>query len=178
DSFNRMMVILLATLLGAGVLGVWVSRRLVKPLLSLTAGAKPIAAGDYETRVLATTRDEFGVLANTFNQMADALEARAAERSQAQEALSRANAELELRVGERTAQLVAAERAARESEAELNAYFDASPVGMVVVNQQLRYVKANQRLGDMTKVPIDTRLGRTVREVTPVLADILEPLYE
>ena len=177
DSFNRMMGILLATLLGAGVLGVLVSRRQVKPLLNLTETAKMIAAGNYDTRVVATTHDEIGLLANTFNQMADALEARAAERTQAQEALSRANAELEERVGERTAQLVAAERAARDSEAELNAYFDASPVGMLVVDRQLRYLKANQRLAEMTRVPVDVRLGKTVREIIPFLADILEPLY-
>jgi two-component system sensor histidine kinase/response regulator len=178
ESFNRMMGILLATLLAAGVLGVLISRRQVKPLLKLTEGAKTIAGGNYDTRVVATTNDEIGVLADTFNQMADALEARAAERTRAQEALSLANAELEQRVGERTAQLVTAERAARESEAELNAYFDASPVGMVVVDRQLRYLKANQRVGEMTKVPVDARLGKTVREIAPFLADILEPLYQ
>ena len=116
--------------------------------------------------------------------MAEAMEKRTSERAQAQEALSRANNELEQRVGERTAQLVAeiserkgAEQAARESEAELKAYFDASPVGMVLVDRQLRYLKANQRLADMTKVSIDGRLGKTVREILPSLADILEPLY-
>ena len=103
----------------------------------------------------------------------------------AQEALSRANNELEQRVGERTAQLVAeiserkgAEQAARESEAELKAYFDASPVGMVLVDRELRYLKANQRLADMTKVSIDGRIGKTVREILPAIADILEPLYK
>ena len=162
--------------MAAGVFGLWVARRLVKPLLKLTEGAKTIAAGNYDTRVVATTRDEIGVLANTFNQMAEAMEKRASERAQAQEALSRANNELEQRVGERTAQLVAeiserkgAEQAARESEAELNAYFDASPVGMVLVDRQLRYLKANQRLADMTKVSIDGRLGKTVREILPAI---------
>ena len=178
ESFSRMMVVLLATLLGAGALGVVVSRRQVKPLLKLTESAKTIAAGNYDTRVVVTTHDEIGALANTFNQMADALEARAAERTQAQAALSRANAELERRVEERTAQLVTAERAARESEAELNAYFDASPVGMVVVDRQLRYLKANQRIVEMTKVPTDVRIGKSVRELLPELADVLEPLYQ
>ena len=184
ESFNRMMVILLVTLLAAGVLGVLISRRQVKPLLKLTDGAKTIAAGNYDARVVATTRDEIGVLANTFNQMAEAMEKRTSERAQAQEALSRANNELEQRVGERTAQLVAeirerkgAEQSARESEAELKAYFDASPIGMVLVDRQLRYLKANQRLADMTKVSIDERIGKTVREILPSLADILEPLY-
>ena len=185
ESFNRMMGVLLATLLAAGILGVLVSRRQVKPLLNLTAGAKSIAAGNYDTRVIATAHDEIGILANTFNQMAEAMEKRASERAQAQEALSRANSELEQRVGERTSQLVAeiserkgAEQAARESEAELNAYFDASPVGMVLVDRQLRYLKANQRLADMIEVSIDARLGKTVREILPSMADILEPLYQ
>jgi PAS domain S-box-containing protein len=185
ESFNRMMSILLATLLAAGVLGVFVSRRQVKPLLNLTEGATRIAGGNYDTRVVVTTRDEIGILANTFNQMAGAMEKKASERDEAQAALSRANSELEQRVGERTAQLVAeigerkgAEQAAREREAELNAYFDASPVGMVLVDRELRYLKANQRLADMTKVSIDARLGKTVREIVPSFADILEPLYQ
>jgi two-component system sensor histidine kinase/response regulator len=117
--------------------------------------------------------------------MAEAMDKRVSERAQAQEALSRANNELEQRVEERTAQLVAeiserkgAEQAARESEAELKAYFDASPVGMVLVDRELRYLKANQRLADMTKVSIDGRIGKTVREILPAIADILEPLYK
>jgi PAS domain S-box-containing protein len=185
QSFDRMMIILLATLLAAGVFSVLISRRQVKPLLKLTEGAKTIAAGNYQTRVIATTRDEIGVLANTFNQMAEAMQKRASERDQAQEALSRANNELENHVRERTAQLVAeigerkgAEQAARESEAELNAYFDASPVGMVLVDRQLRYVKSNRWLADMTKVSIEGRLGKTVREILPSLADTFEPLYQ
>ena len=44
---------------------------------------------------MATTHDEIGVLGDAFNQMADALEERAAERTLAQTALSRANAELD-----------------------------------------------------------------------------------
>jgi PAS domain S-box-containing protein len=180
-----MMGVLLATLVAAGLLGVLVSRRLVQPLLKLTEGAKAMATGSYGTRVVATTHDEIGVLANTFNQMAaESMEKRACERTQAQEALSRVNDELERRVEERTAQLVAeiserkaAEQAARESETELNAYFDASPVGMVMVDRQLRYLKANQRLADMTNVPIDARLGKTVREILPSFADVFEPLY-
>ena len=106
------------------------------------------------------------------------LEENSIELEQARDKLRNLNEGLEKRIGERTAQLVAAERAARESEAELNAYFDAAPVGMVLVDRQLRYLKANQRMADMSKVSIDARLGKTVREIDPFLADIFEPLYQ
>jgi HAMP domain-containing protein len=134
ETFNEMLGLLVVTLVGAALFGLWVARRLAKPILKLTEGAKTIAAGKYETRMGATTRDEIGVLTNTFNYMAEAMEKRTSERAQAQEALSRANNELEERVVVRTEQLVAeiaerkaAENAARQSQAQLNAYFDASP---------------------------------------------------
>ena len=88
-------------------------------------------------------------------------------------------------VAERAAQLVAeieeckqAEEAMRESEARLNAYFTASPNGMAMVDPQLRYMKVNQRLADLTGVPLESHVGKTIRETVPQLADILEPLYQ
>ena len=70
------------------------------------------------------------------------------------------------------------EQRLRESEAQLNAYFNASPAGMAMVDPQLRYLKVNQRLADMTGLPIEEHLGKTIREIVPQLADILEPLYQ
>ncbi len=43
---------------------------ITRPLKELKAGALRIATGDFTTRVLVRTRDEIGVLAGTFNQMA------------------------------------------------------------------------------------------------------------
>jgi two-component system sensor histidine kinase/response regulator len=93
--------------------------------------------------------------------------------------------ELEQAVAERTAQLVAeieerkeAEEGMRESEAQWNAFFDASPTGMGMVDPQLRYMKVNQRLADITGVPLKSHIGKTIREIVPQLADILEPLYQ
>ena len=114
-----------------------------------------------------------------------ALRREVSERTKAQESLVRANSELEQRVTERTAELVTeigerkqAEAATRESEAQLNAYFDASPAGMSMVDPQLRYLKVNQRLADTTGLPVEEHRGKTIREIVPHLADILEPLYQ
>ena len=110
--------------------------------------------------------------------MADTLEKRIAERDQAQTALARANNELEERVAERTAELSSEVSERKQTEAELNAYFNAAPLGMVLLDPQLRYLKANQRLTEMTRVAIDARIGKTVREISPSMADILEPVYQ
>ena len=192
ETFNGMLGLLVVTLAGATLFGLWVARRLAKPILKLTEGAKTIAAGHFDARVVVTSRDEIGGLANAFNHMADALDEtlsalqrEVAERTEAQESLARVKNELEQRVGERTAQLVAeigerkqAEEALRDSEAQLNAYFNASPTGMSMLDPQLRYIKVNQRLADMTGLPIEAHVGKTVREVVPQMADIIEPLFQ
>ncbi len=86
--------------------------------------------------------------------------------------------------GSRTVELLAeigerkqAEESARESEAQLNAYFNASPAGMSMVDPQLRYIKVNQRLADITGRPVEEHRGKSIRQIVPQLADILEPLY-
>ena len=173
--------VLFATLAGAAGFGLWVAGRLARTVLKLTEGAKNIAAGHFDARVVVTTHDEIGALANAFNQMADALEENlgalqreVAERNRAQESLACANNELERRVEE----LKQAEEATRESEAQLNAYFNASPTGMGMVDPQLRYLKVNQRLADIIGLSVEEHHGRTIREVVPQLAYILEPLYQ
>ena len=55
EAFNRMLGILFATLAGAAGFGLWLARRLAKPVLKLTKGAKTIAAGHFETRVDVVT---------------------------------------------------------------------------------------------------------------------------
>jgi putative nucleotidyltransferase with HDIG domain len=57
-------------------LGFWVARRVSVPLVDLTAGARRIADGDFSTKVDARSRNELGVLAETFNDMTDSLRER------------------------------------------------------------------------------------------------------
>jgi signal transduction histidine kinase/CheY-like chemotaxis protein/HPt (histidine-containing phosphotransfer) domain-containing protein/HAMP domain-containing protein len=192
ETFDRMLGILFATLAGAAGCGLWLARRLAKPVLTLTKGAKTIAAGHLDTRVPVTTHDEFGTLALAFNQMADAMEVNlstlrreVAERTQAQESLAHANIELERYVQERTAQLDTemgghklAREKMREAEAQLDAYFGAFPAGLAIVDSQLRHLKVNQRLASMNGLPIAETEGKTLGEIVPHLAPILEPVFQ
>ncbi|GAM07796.1 sensor protein ZraS [Geobacter sp. OR-1] len=52
------------------------SRGIVKPLQELTNGVRKLAEGDTGSRVIATSSDEVGELAKSFNHMADELEVR------------------------------------------------------------------------------------------------------
>jgi two-component system, OmpR family, sensor histidine kinase VicK len=50
-----------------------VARKLAGPLRALAAGARRIENGDLSQRVSITQLDEVGMLANSFNRMAEAL---------------------------------------------------------------------------------------------------------
>jgi PAS domain S-box-containing protein len=72
DTLGIITGIALAAVLSAIVLGVFVTRGIANPLADLTTTSQRIAAGDLKARVVGiTSRDEIGVLATTFNAMAD-----------------------------------------------------------------------------------------------------------
>ena len=59
--------------------------------------------------------------------------------------------------------------------AEIEAYYDTAPVGLCVLDNELRYVRINERLAEINGLPVSEHLGRTIREVLPELADQAEP---
>ncbi len=58
----------------AFIIGSLLFRQIISPIRSVTEAARKIAAGDLNERVPEYSRDEVGQMAQTFNQMADALE--------------------------------------------------------------------------------------------------------
>ena len=58
------------------------SRRFVKPIRRLSSGARALAAGDYNLRIEAKSRDELGRLCHHFNELARTLEANEQSRRQ------------------------------------------------------------------------------------------------
>jgi methyl-accepting chemotaxis protein len=63
----------MAVLLAAAA-GMWVSRKFSAPLEKLTSTTAQMAAGNLAARASIEGQDEFGILANSFNQMADNIE--------------------------------------------------------------------------------------------------------
>ena len=59
---------------------------------------------------------------------------------------------------------------------ELEAVYANAPVGLCVLDRDLRFVRINERLAEMNGTSVAEHLGRTVREVLPDLADEAEPM--
>jgi PAS domain S-box-containing protein len=60
--------------------------------------------------------------------------------------------------------------------AEIEAIYQSAPIGLNVLDTELRFVRINQRLADINGLPIEAHIGRTVRELFPDLADTFEQL--
>ncbi len=62
-------------------------------------------------------------------------------------------------------------------EQALKAFLDASPAGLTIIDSQLRFVWINQTLAEINGLPVEEHLGKTIREVLPLLAPTVEPLF-
>ena len=60
--------------------------------------------------------------------------------------------------------------------AELEYLYQNIPVGLALVDEELRYIKANERLSQMNGVPVEQIIGATVAQVIPELKDKVEPI--
>lgn len=76
---NGQMFILIVESLGFGLLisillSFLLSKTMITPISRLTEGAKRVAEGDFAHEIQVTSRDEIGILTNTFNNMAGQLQ--------------------------------------------------------------------------------------------------------
>ncbi len=65
------LLVFVLTILVIFLLSWWLSTRIVGPMMELTEGAQRIQAGDLSSRLAVGRRDEFGLLADALNTMAD-----------------------------------------------------------------------------------------------------------
>ena len=79
DELNSQLFILIMQALVFGLvisvlLSFLLSKTMVTPIQRLTDGAERVAGGDFSDKIEVTSRDEIGVLTNTFNDMAQQLQ--------------------------------------------------------------------------------------------------------
>ncbi|BAY20623.1 multi-sensor hybrid histidine kinase [Calothrix sp. NIES-2100] len=60
--------------------------------------------------------------------------------------------------------------------AEIEAIYQTAPIGLNVLDTDLRFVRVNQRLAEMNGLAIEAHIGRTLRELLPGLADDAEEI--
>ncbi len=134
------LVVLLSML--AAVYGAFFfARRLVAPILSVVAGTRAVAAGDFDTRLSATSHDEIGFLIDSFNQMIQRL-------SQARE---------EARFSE---QRVDKERA------HVEAILARLSTGVIAIESDGRVRHANDAANAMLDADLTGAVGRCLEELT------------
>jgi PAS domain S-box-containing protein len=63
-------------------------------------------------------------------------------------------------------------------EAQLNAFFAAAPVGMLMQDRQLRYVQVNQIMAEINGLPVAAHIGKKMRDILPDLAHVVEPIHQ
>ena len=70
------------------------------------------------------------------------------------------------------------EREVALREARLNAFFSNAPVGLNILDRELRFIQINELLGKINGVPVEEHLGKTIREILPQIAPVAEPIYQ
>jgi PAS domain-containing protein len=64
----------------------------------------------------------------------------------------------------------------RQQFAELESIYAAAPVGLAVISPDLRIIRVNERMAEMDGQPVAAHPGRTIRDLAPDFADLLEPI--
>lgn len=96
----------------------------------------------------------------------DALHEEIAARRVAEGRLEESKAELKRAVAQRTKDLA-------QTSALLDAFFESSPLGLAVFDDQLRYVRLNASVAEVSGLTIEQHWGRTLDEVSPDLDPVV-----
>ena len=76
------------------------------------------------------------------------------------------------------ASLRESEQRVREQLTELEQVYNAVPVGLILVDRDLRVLRINEKLAEIDGLSVLDHLGKTLDEIVPDLMDQLRPIYQ
>jgi PAS domain S-box-containing protein len=68
-----------------------------------------------------------------------------------------------------------AEEALRDRLSEIEAIYNNTPIGLALLDRDLRYIRINAALAEMNGVPAADHIGRVIWDVVPAMRDASEP---
>ncbi|HTL67628.1 MAG TPA: ATP-binding protein [Lacunisphaera sp.] len=129
-------------------------KQVSQPIRALADTARAVAARrDYSVRAPRHGADELGLLTDAFNQMLEEIQA--------------LHADLERRVGERTAELAEANKELQRRRAELQSLFESLPGLYLILTPDHRIVTASDAYLQATLTRREDIIGRGLFEVFP-----------
>lgn len=72
-------------------------------------------------------------------------------------------------------ELMATAASARSQAAELEQLYDRSPMGLALLDRELKFVRINEALAEMNGLPVEAHIGRTAWDIVPELRPSAEP---
>jgi PAS domain S-box-containing protein len=157
-SVNTILIAFLLSGISA-LFGVFLTSAILRPLGALSKATAKLAHGQLNARVEVKRGDELGQLAGDFNSMAERIESQAA-------ALQRANQDLESRVQQRTAELVASEQHLRASESRYRELFENHPDMCATVDYATEIIQdCNQQLAKQLGYTKEEIIGKSILDL-------------
>jgi signal transduction histidine kinase len=161
-----------AAMVAVILIGYFVSRLIITPLLKLVRTSRAIADGDLTRRTEIRRRDEIGVLANTFDEMTDNLQQRTIE-------LERANQILEQMDAAKMRFIQVAAHELRTPLTLVQGYSQMIEVKAKEKNEYIKYtngiLEGTSRMVDIIDNMLDvSRIDSNLLEIMPVEVDLAQ----
>ncbi len=168
-----------AVILGVAALaGLFMARRITRPLATLARAAEDFGAGDLTHRAVPESSDELGELARSFNRMATNFSREIEERRQAEDQLRASREQFReltahlqsIREEERT-------RIARDVHDDLGQYLTTLKLDLALLKQEVQSgdAEAHQRINEMS-VLVDGTIRSVKRIITELRPRLLDDL--